>query len=216
MVAATKACSRFIGTCRDLSPLPPPALRSFPECNTQVYPSPWCVPGRLRVAGTSVSLDACVVAGNTFFSFPFFFFFLPFSPYPPSCRDLRVASPWGGVCVCVCVPLVVTGIHSDCLCFLSSFFCFSAGAYSVQRSYATEWEARTDHPMRIPNWSRSCPAFASVCSRQSRTGLWFSTCKCERTTSSCRSIVRWFPLDLMATLNLLDLHFLFRFPYLYP
>ena len=24
------------------------------------------------------------------------------------------------------------------------------------------------------------------------------------------------PLELMATLNLMDLHFLFRFPYLYP
>ena len=132
------------------SPYPPLLLSlpfwGIPECNTQVYPSPWCVPGRLRVAGNTcfrpffflfsfpslslsrslslslslslsfslslfffflspssfflgvpgcvrhswepfssslgVSLDACVVDGNTFFSFPFFFFFLLFSPCP--------------------------------------------------------------------------------------------------------------------------------------
>ena len=57
-------------------------------------PSCLGVPGCFRHSwepffSLGVSLDACVVAGNTFFSFPFFFFFLLFSPYP-SCRDLRV------------------------------------------------------------------------------------------------------------------------------
>ena len=39
-----------------------------------------------------MSLGACVVAGNTFFSFPFFFFFLLFSPYPslPRARCVRI------------------------------------------------------------------------------------------------------------------------------
>ena len=122
MVRATKAFLRFIGTCRDLNPLPPPTLPFFspclfggiPECNTQVHPSPWWVPGRLLVASLfpvpsylgvpgcfrhswepfssspGVSLDACVVAGNTFFSFPFLFFFLssPLSLPLPRSRAL--------------------------------------------------------------------------------------------------------------------------------
>ena len=53
VVAATEVCSRFIGTCRDLSPLLPLpfplsffASWGFPECNTQDHPSlslvcPW-------------------------------------------------------------------------------------------------------------------------------------------------------------------------------
>ena len=58
-------------------------------------PLPSCsgVPGCFRhswepfSSSLGVSLDACVVAGNTFFSFPFFFFFFLFSPIPlpPSC-----------------------------------------------------------------------------------------------------------------------------------
>ena len=47
VVAATEACSRFIGTCGELSPLLPlPSPRSFlafwcfPECNTQDLPFP--------------------------------------------------------------------------------------------------------------------------------------------------------------------------------
>ena len=60
-------------------------------------PSCLGVPGCFRHSwepffSLGVSLGACVVAGNAFFSFPFFFFFLLFSPYPtpPSCGDLRV------------------------------------------------------------------------------------------------------------------------------
>ena len=53
VVAATEVCSRFIGTCRELSPLLPLpfplsffASWGFPECNTQDHPSlslvcPW-------------------------------------------------------------------------------------------------------------------------------------------------------------------------------
>ena len=50
MVRATEAFSRFVGTCRELNPLPPPSFFAFwgvPEWNTQ------CVPGRLFVAGNT-------------------------------------------------------------------------------------------------------------------------------------------------------------------
>ena len=55
VVAATKVCSRSIGTCRALSPPSPPSLPlsffafwGFPECNTQDHPSlswvcPWTI-----------------------------------------------------------------------------------------------------------------------------------------------------------------------------
>ena len=57
VVAATEVCSRFFGTCRELSPVPPPppslplsffAFWGFPEWNTQDLPSlslvcPWTI-----------------------------------------------------------------------------------------------------------------------------------------------------------------------------
>ena len=61
VVAATEVCSRFIGTCRELSPLSPfpsPFLSLLPGVclNATLRITPlflWCVPGRLFVAGNT-------------------------------------------------------------------------------------------------------------------------------------------------------------------
>ena len=56
VVAATEVCSRFIGTCRELSPpsspFPPPFFLAFLNGILRITPFLlWCVPGRLFVAG---------------------------------------------------------------------------------------------------------------------------------------------------------------------
>ena len=78
-----RSISRFIGTCRDLNFLPPPTLPAFwgvPECNTQVHPSPWCVPGRLFVAGNTCLLPSLsssfLLSLSLSLSFSLFFSFL--------------------------------------------------------------------------------------------------------------------------------------------
>ena len=90
VVAATEVCSRFFGTCRELSPpsspFPSPfflsffAFWGFPEWNTQDLPSLffWCVPGRLFVAGnTFLSLLSLSLPLSFFPSlFPLFTLFL--------------------------------------------------------------------------------------------------------------------------------------------
>ena len=62
VVAATEVCSRFIGTCRELSPFSPPPLPPFLSLlpgvflNATLRITPlflWCVPGRLFVAGNT-------------------------------------------------------------------------------------------------------------------------------------------------------------------
>ena len=61
MVAATEVCSRFIGTCGELSPPSPPSLplslfAFWVFLNVILRISPfflWCVPGRLFVAGNT-------------------------------------------------------------------------------------------------------------------------------------------------------------------
>ena len=61
VVAATEVCSRFIGTCRELSPFSPfpsPFLSLLPGVflNATLRITPlflWCVPGRLFVAGNT-------------------------------------------------------------------------------------------------------------------------------------------------------------------
>ena len=73
VVAATEVCSRFIGTCRELSPPPSPSLSLsffafwvFLNGILRIIPFfLWCVPGRLFVAG-----NTCL----------FLFSPLPFSP----------------------------------------------------------------------------------------------------------------------------------------
>ena len=88
VVAATKACSRFFGTCRELSPpsspFPSPfflSLLSGVFLNGILRISPlflWCVPGRLFVAGnTFLSLLSLSLPLSFFPSlFPLFTLFL--------------------------------------------------------------------------------------------------------------------------------------------
>ena len=80
VVAATEACSRFIGTCGELSPLlplPSPflSLLSGVFLNVILRISPfllWCVPGRLFVAGkTFLSLFSLSLSLSLFLSFSF-------------------------------------------------------------------------------------------------------------------------------------------------
>ena len=50
---------KSVGTLTPFLPLPSLSFFAFwgvPECNTQVHPSPWCVPGELLVAGNTCPL----------------------------------------------------------------------------------------------------------------------------------------------------------------
>ena len=123
VAAAAEACSRLVGVCRDLGPLPPPTLPFFSLCLFGVYlnvplrftpirgafldacaklgapvfvlfplslfllllsvPGCFCHSWEPFSSSLGVALDACVAAGNTFFSFPFFFSFFSSLPLPP-------------------------------------------------------------------------------------------------------------------------------------
>ena len=87
VVAATEVCSRFIGTCRELSPPSSPfpslplsffAFWGFPEWNTQDLPFLWCVAGRLFVAGNTILSLLSLSLPLSFFPslFPLFALFL--------------------------------------------------------------------------------------------------------------------------------------------
>ena len=93
-----QSLSRFIGTRRDLRPLPPLSLPSFLSLpfgvflNTQVHPSPWCVPGRLFRSWEHLS-PFLFLPPLSSFSFPlslslslsFFFSFFPPLSFLPGC-----------------------------------------------------------------------------------------------------------------------------------
>ena len=100
VVAATEVCSRFIGTCRELSPPPfpfPPLFLSllfgvFLNGILRITPFfLWCVPGRLFVAG-----NTCL----------FLFSPLPFSPslflsFFPLFTFLRFCHSWNPFTLCL-------------------------------------------------------------------------------------------------------------------
>ena len=96
VVAATEVCSRFIGTCRDLSPLLPLpfplsffASWGFPECNTQDHPS--------------LSLVCPWTLVRSWEHLPFSFFSpLPFSPSLFLSFLLSLLPPSLGVPGCFC------------------------------------------------------------------------------------------------------------------
>ena len=116
---------------------------------------------------------------------------------PPVARSLKSCLPSGRR---VCVTLGIIGILSDCFSFTVVFLVqqgrVALSSYHTQRSCGREWERKLGQfpvpaviitPIRallVPKTRN--PAFAPVCSRQSRIGLWF------RTTSLCRSVVRRF------------------------
>ena len=107
----------------------------------------------LLFSSLGVSLDACVVAGNTFFSFPFFFFFLLFSPYPslPRARCNRFSLRFGFIgsrplhlfpfspfpFTHFCSPLFFRVLLSSCLSisFLLSFAHTSVPALVCTRTF---------------------------------------------------------------------------------
>ena len=95
VVAATKACSRFIATCRELSPplpLPSPFLSLlfgvFLNGILRITPFfLWCVPGRLFVAGNTCLF---LFSPLPFSSSLFLSFFLSFLSSP----SFLLGCPW--------------------------------------------------------------------------------------------------------------------------
>ena len=91
-----------------LSCFPLPSYLGVPGCFRHSWEPFSSSPG--------VSLDACAVAGNTFFSFPFFFFFPLLSPYPSlprarcfhtqkrRCNRFSMRSGFIGSCLLLLVP----------------------------------------------------------------------------------------------------------------